>query len=260
MAPRIPSFAYPLVTLGVLVVVWEVSVVAFDIPTYLLPPFHSVIATLVQEIGTLLRHSSTTLLEVLLGFGLTIAVALPISIGIASFRLVDQLVYPVLVASQTIPKVAIAPLLLVWLGFGLAPKIAIVVIVAFFPLVISSVAGLKSTPLEMLQLGRSMGLGRLAMFQKIVLPHALPTIFAGIKVAITLSVIGAVVGEFVGSDSGLGYLLIRALSNLDVELMFAALIVLSLIGVALFNIVSLIERATIPWHASQRITHVAGTA
>jgi NitT/TauT family transport system permease protein len=259
MSTRLPSAAYPIITLLVAITIWELSVVLFAIPSYLLPPFHKVIATLGLEAPTLAMHSVTTLVEIFLGFALTIAVAIPISIAIAASTLIDKLVYPVLVASQTIPKVAIAPLLLVWLGFGLAPKIAIVVIVAFFPLVIATVAGLKSTPVEMLQLGRSMGLSRRAMFQKVVLPQALPQIFAGVKVAVTLSVIGAVVGEFVGSDSGLGYLLIRALANLDIELMFADLIVLSLIGVVLFNAVSLLEKRAIPWHASQRGTFVAAT-
>jgi NitT/TauT family transport system permease protein len=243
---------YPLIGFGVLILLWEGSIALFGIPSYLLPHVHQVIFAFVDDFGPLLAHTSTTLVEILLGFAIAVLVAIPLSVAISANTVVEKTVYPLLVATQTIPKVAIAPLLLVWLGFGLAPKLALVVIMAFFPLVIATVAGLKATPLEMTRLGRSMGLTRTAMFSKIVLPYAMPAVFTGMKLATTLSVIGAVVGEFVGSNSGLGFLLIRSLANLDIELMFAALLVLTTIGVLFFNAVALVERAIIPWHISVR--------
>ena len=148
---------------------------------------------------------------------------------------------------------AIAPLMLVWMGFGVTPKIFVAVLIAFFPIVISAVTGLKSVPYEMLQLSRSMGLSPLATFQKIKLPYALPHIFAGLKVGITLAVVGAVVGEFVGADKGLGYLLLFTLGRLNTRLMFADMVVLAALGVAAFWMVQLVERKVLPWHVSVRL-------
>lgn len=246
------SSLYPFVGFGLLILLWEGAILAFRVPSYLLPHVHDVVIALIEDFGLLMTHASTTLVEVAAGFAIAVLIAIPLSVAISSSPVVEKMVYPILIATQTIPKVAIAPLLLVWLGFGLAPKLALVVIMAFFPLVIATVSGLKSTPVEMMRLGRSMGLTRRAMFTKIVFPFALPAVFTGMKLAATLSVIGAVVGEFVGANSGLGFLLIRSLANLNVELMFAALLVLSAMGVLLFNAVALVERATIPWHISVR--------
>jgi len=246
------ALGYPLLTVAAIAALWIVATDVLRVPSYLFPPLPLVLAKFGTSGGLLLMHARTTVGEIAAGFALTLAIGLPLSLAIASWPLLDRLVYPILVASQTTPKVAIAPLLVVWMGFGIAPKIFMVVIVAFFPLVISSVVGFKSTPSEMIRLGRSMGLSRLAMFTKVTLPHALPEVLAGVKVAITLAVIGAVIGEFVGADSGLGYLLMSALSRLDMELMFADLIVLILIGVVLFGIVAGLERILIPWHVSVR--------
>lgn len=248
----VSKVAYPVGTLVAVAILWEAGVVVFGIPAYLVPPLRNVLRALVENVGLLGQHTATTLYEVVVGFGITLAIGLPLSVAIAAWRPLDRFVFPILVALQTTPKVAIAPLLVVWMGFGIAPKIFMVVVVAIFPLIISSVAGFKSTPLEMVNLGRSMGLRRRALFNKIVLPYALPQVLAGVKVAITLAVIGAVIGEFVGAESGLGYLLISSLSRLELELMFADLLVLVFLGIALFGLVTLVERLTIPWHVSQR--------
>jgi NitT/TauT family transport system permease protein len=165
---------------------------------------------------------------------------------------VESFVYPLLVFSQSVPKIAIAPLFVVWFGFGIIPKVICAFMLGFFPVVVSTVAGFKSVEPDMLDLARSMKASKLSTFMRISLPQAMPSLFAGLKVSVTLAVVGAVVGEFVGSNSGIGYLLQIANGNFDLPLMFAALTVLSGIGVLLFVAVDVVERLMIPWHASHR--------
>ena len=160
--------------------------------------------------------------------------------------------------SQSIPKVAIAPLFVVWFGFGMLPKVLAAFLLGFFPVVVSAVQGFKSVEPDMLDLARAMEAGPLQTFRMIRLPHAMPAIFAGLKVSITLAVVGAVVGEFVGSNSGIGFVLQRSIGNFELPTMFAALVVLALIGVLLFWVVDVIERFAIPWHSSQRTEIVVG--
>jgi len=183
---------------------------------------------------------------------LRLAAGIPLAIGIASLRWVEKSVYPLLVISQAVPKVAIAPLLLVWIGFGMETKILIAVLVAFFPIVISTVVGLRGLPPEMVELGSSMGLTAASMFRKIRLPHALPSMFGGIKVAATFTVVGVVIGEFVGADKGLGYFLLFSSGQMQMDLMFADVIILGALGIGLFWIVEWAERRWLPWHVSVR--------
>ena len=171
---------------------------------------------------------------------------------IAGSRTVESYIYPLLVFSQSIPKIAIAPLFVVWFGFGMLPKVLSAFLLGFFPVVVSAVQGFKSVEPEMLDLVRAMEAIALQIFRMVSFPHAMPAIFAGLKVSITLAVVGAVVGEFVGSNNGLGFVLQRSIGNFELPTMFAALVILSLIGVVLFWILDVIERFVIPWHASQR--------
>lgn len=202
----------------------------------------------------LLRESMPTIYATLGGFALSVLIGVPMAMMIAYSRVIESYLYPLLVFSQSIPKVAIAPLFVVWFGFGLFPKMIVAFLLGFFPIVVSTVMGFKSVESDMVDLARSMGSTRLKMFFKISLPQALPSIFSSMKVSITLAVVGAVVGEFVGSNSGIGYVLQKANGNFDLPLMFAALVFLSLIGVLLFLAIDVIERLTIPWHVSQRGT------
>jgi NitT/TauT family transport system permease protein len=191
-------------------------------------------------------------MEVLIGFGLSILISIPLAALLSQWRWLEQTIYPLLVASQTLPKVAIAPLLVVWFGFGLVPNTLITFLMCFFPIVVDSLIGFRSVPKEVLWLAKSTGASSWNTFFKVQIPAALPSIFGGIKVASTLAVVGAVVGEFVGADSGLGYQLIIANGTLDVQLSFAVLIVLSILGITLFALVDLAERLLLPWHISQR--------
>jgi NitT/TauT family transport system permease protein len=186
------------------------------------------------------------------GFLLSALFGIPVAMLIAGSRTVESYVYPLLVFSQSVPKIAIAPLFVVWFGFGIFPKVISAFLLGFFPVVVSAVQGFKSVDPDMVDLARAMQGSRFHVFRAVNLPHAMPAIFSGLKVSVTLAVVGAVVGEFVGSNSGIGYVLQRSIGTFDLPTMFAALVILALLGVVLFWIVDRIERVLIPWHVSQR--------
>lgn len=249
----------PALLVLMLLALWDLAIRLFHIPPYLVPTPWSVVEQLVQQWPQLWRQGLITTYATLGGFGLSILFGIPMALLIAYSRTVESFVYPLLVFSQSVPKVAIAPLFVVWFGFGIIPKIICAFLLGFFPIVVSTVMGFKSVEPDMLDLARSMKASRLQTFMRIRFPHALPSIFAGLKVSVTLAVVGAVVGEFVGSNSGIGYLLQIANGNFDLPLMFAGLTVLSGIGVLLFVLIDVIEHLLIPWHASHR-TDFAATA
>jgi len=184
--------------------------------------------------------------------------SIPLAMAIAYSRFVENTIYPVIVFLQIIPKIAIAPLFIIWLGFGLLPKLLIVFLLCFFPIVVSSVAGFKSVDPDVMDFARSTGASPTRMFFKIRLPQALPEIFTGLKIGAALSATAAVVAEFVASDRGLSYLLQQYNGQLETPMVFAIIVLLSLIGLAIYYAVELIERLVIPWHVAQRPTEIAG--
>ena len=242
----------PLLFLLLLVVLWDLAIRVFRIPPYQIPAPQDVLITLWEEWPKLLAEAGPTTLATVEGFLLSAVFGIPMAMLIAGSRTVENYIYPLLVFSQSIPKIAIAPLFVVWFGFGMLPKVLSAFLLGFFPVVVSAVQGFKSVEPDMLDLARAMEANRLQIFRMVSLPHALPAIFSGLKVSITLAVVGAVVGEFVGSNSGLGFVLQRSIGSFELPTMFAALVVLSLIGVILFWVLDVIERFAIPWHASQR--------
>jgi NitT/TauT family transport system permease protein len=244
--------ARPLLLVIMLLLLWQAAVVVFAVPKWLIPEPAAVVRELGNEWPRLLREGAVTTWASLGGFAMSVAIGIPLAMAIAYSRTVESFLYPILVFSQTIPKIAIAPLFVVWFGFGVTPKVISAFLLAFFPVVVATVTGFKSVERDMLDLARSMKTGPLQTFLKFSFPHALPHIFAGLKVAVTLAVVGAVVGEFVGSNSGIGYVLMLANGNFDLALMFAALVVLSMIGVVLFILLEVVEKLVIPWHVSQR--------
>jgi NitT/TauT family transport system permease protein len=249
----------PLATVALAIVAWDLIVRLLALPEYLLPPPSAVVEAFREEWRYLAPHTLVTVSEILAGFFLSIAVGIPLAMLIVYSPLLERAVYPLLVASQSIPKIAIAPLLIFWAGLGLFPKVLVAFLIAFFPVVIDTVLGLRSVEPEMLHLARSMGAREVKVFLKIRLPHALPSIFAGLKVAVTLAVVGAIVGEFIQADRGLGYALLQANAMLNTKLSFAAIVLLGVIGTVLFLIVDWVERLLIPWHASRRLEAAAGT-
>lgn len=254
---RVSAIIYPVVVLLAALALWEAGARLLDIPTYILPPPSKIAVVMVEKMPLLLRHGWVSTTEIVLGFLLSVVVGIPLALATFLWPAFARSVYPLLVSSQAVPKMAVAPLFIVWFGFGLLPKVLIAFLIAFFPIVINTVVGLAAIEPEKIHLARSMGLGGWATFFKIRLPNALPSIFGGLKIAITLAVVGAVVGEFVGGDAGLGYLLMSANGSMDTPLLFAGLVGLTVIGIVLFLLIEIAERFAIPWHTSTRNTGAA---
>jgi len=242
----------PIAGILVFLVIWQLGVVVSKAPAYLLPAPTEIARTFIDEFPRLLRHGWVTTYEMLLGYLLAVAIAVPLAIAITSSQRFDQFVMPTMLFFQVVPKVAIAPLFLVWFGVGVLPKVLVAFLISFFPIVIDSAVGLRSMSSEMLDLARSMGASRTQIFTRFRLPTSLPYLFSGLKVAATLAIAGAVVGEFVGADKGLGYLLLTTNSNMETALMFATIVALTIIGLAFFYLVEFIEALLIPWHVTHR--------
>ncbi|HUG79181.1 MAG TPA: ABC transporter permease [Burkholderiales bacterium] len=240
----------PVAVLAAIVLVWEAAVHAFDIPVYLLPAPSVIWRDCVAIAGNIAGHTWATLVTIMLGFAASIVVSLPVAALLTSSASVASAVYPILVLTQSIPKVALAPILVVMLGANELPRVVITFLVAFFPLVISVATGFLSVPPELLELGRSYKASRLRELYRIRLPYAVPFIFSGLKVAITLCVVGAVVAEFVNADRGLGYLIVTSTAFFKVPVAFGAVILLSVIGIVLFQAIVVIERIFFPWSSS----------
>ena len=242
------GYTLPLATVVLLIAVWELTVRIFQLPQLYLPAPSLIAEELWRWKGMLLFHAGITLSEALLGFALGVAGGIPLALAITYSPLLQRTIYPLIVISQSIPKVAVAPLFLVWLGYGIETKIMIGFLVTFFPIVVNTSTGLASAEPELLDLIRSLGGSRLLEFRKIRFPHAMPFMFAGFKVSITLAVIGAIIGEFVASDQGLGYIILSASAQLKIGLVFACLAWLSLIGITLFTLIQWLEHIVIPWN------------
>lgn len=238
---------FPLLGIAVVVVAWQAYVDIFDVSRIVLPGPLGIYASAAQNWPLLMRKSWPTFLESAYGFALAVVIGVPMAVAVANSRLLNLTLYPLFVATQSIPKVAVAPIVLVWFGIGLKSKLAIAFLVAFFPVVVDTATGLAGTPAGLLELARSLRATPWQVFWKVQLPAALPHMFAGAKVAVTLAVVGAVIGEFVGSNNGLGNLLLAANSQLDSALAWAALIWLGALGILLFLAVVLVERLAMPW-------------
>jgi NitT/TauT family transport system permease protein len=241
-----------LALLGLLYVVWWFVTAREMVAPYLIPPPGRVADTITAEWDLLLRSSYGTLYTTVLGFFWATGLGLLTAVLIVYSTTMARALYPIILFAQVIPKIAIAPILVVWFGLGYTPSIMLATLIAFFPIVISGVAGLRSIDPEHLDLAATMGAGRLRTFIKVRFPGSLPHLMSGLKVAVTLAVVGAVVGEFVGAGEGLGTLLLVASGSLNSALLFADLIFMSAIGIALFAVVELAERLLMPWHASRR--------
>jgi NitT/TauT family transport system permease protein len=247
---RFDKIAKISLTLIAFLIVWELACHLFNVPPYLLPKPSDIALRLYEKRGLYLGHSWVTFYETVLGFAFAVlggCLAAAIIVVIPSLR---DLIMPLLLIAQIIPKVAIAPILLIWFGYGLTPKVLIAFLVAFFPVVVNTAQGLASVEHELLELGQSLKASRWQTFWKFRVPTALPDLFSGMKIAITLAVIGAVIGEFVGGNRGLGYLIIIANQELDTPLAFAAIFILSLGGIFLFWLIELAERLVVPWNNS----------
>jgi ABC-type nitrate/sulfonate/bicarbonate transport system permease component len=244
---RHASWVSPVLLIALIVGVWELAVRLSGVPLWLLPAPSDVVRSLVEDRDILLPNAWVTLSEVLIGFAC--AVIAGVGLGIAVYRspTLNRALYPIIIASQTIPVPALAPLLLVSLGYGLAPKVIVTALVGFFPIVVNTVEGLRSTDRDVVNLLRSFGASRGKVFRLAEFPSSLPSIFAGARIAVAICVIGAVFGELVGARAGLGYLMVRAIAQFETPRMVAAIVLLSVISTSLFATVGLLERAVLPW-------------
>jgi NitT/TauT family transport system permease protein len=249
---RIGDFLLPALLVLAVFAVWAGSVRLFAIPSYLLPGPDEVFVRIIHDRAIFWKHSCATLSVIVIGFLISVAFGIALALAVVLNRTAERTLMPLIVGSQTIPKIAIAPLFVVWLGFGMQPKIAVTFLITFFPVAVATIAGLKAVETDMLDMVRAMGASPSVAMLKVRVPAALPQVFSGLKIAITSAVVGAIVAEFVGSDSGLGYLLLTSTATLDGPLVWSALLILVVIGVGLFTAIARLERAVIPWHVSIR--------
>jgi NitT/TauT family transport system permease protein len=233
----------------IFVALWEWVVRAWNVPNFLVPAPSTVAGALGRGVrtGLYLTNFWITLFEALVGFVIAAVAGIVLGAIIAQFRLVERTFYPYLVALQTLPKIAIAPLIIVWFGFGISSKVIIAGTVAFFPVLVNVIVGLKTVDAAKLDLMRSLRASRWQTFRLVTFPNALPFVFAGLDIAIVFSVLGAIVGEFVGSQKGLGNLILQFNFSLDVAGVFAVLILLSVMGVALHLVMQAVQRHVIFW-------------
>jgi NitT/TauT family transport system permease protein len=245
-----PEIALPIGALIGMVALWELVCRGFGIPGYLVPAPSAIWVETVQIAGPVAAHALATTQTVLLGFLASLIISLPLAVLITASPLIANTVYPLLVLTQSIPKVALAPILVVIFGTNELPRVVVTFLVAFFPLVLSIAAGITAVPPELIELGRACKASRWRELWRIRLPYAVPFVFSGLKAAITLSVVGAVVGEFVNADRGLGYLIVTSTAFFKVPLAWGALVLLSLLGIVLFQAVVIIEQVFFPWSVS----------
>jgi len=242
----------PALVVVVIGIVWEIVTSLGLVESYLVPTPAATWQQFVDNTGYLWDASVVTTAETLVGFAAAVVLGLLSALVMAFSPALEKSVYPILVLLQVVPKIAVAPLFVVWLGFGFSPKVLMATLIAFFPVVVAGFTGLKSIDPDLIELASTMNATRMQTFIRFRFPSALPFIMSGLKVAVTLAVTGAVVGEFVGSNSGLGYVILEANGNVNTAMLYAALIVLSLIGVVLFVAVDIAERLLMPWHSSRR--------
>lgn len=234
------------------IIVWEAVVRLFRVPNYVLPAPTEIAGTIGADWALLLQYTYITVAETVVGFALAIIFGVAAAILVTTSERIKDTVMPLVVVTQLVPKVAIAPLILIWCGYGVSSKIVMAFLIAFFPIVIDMIAGLTMVEKELVDLLRSLGAGRWKIFMKAQVPNSLPFLFSGMRVSITFAIIGAIVGEFVGGSQGLGYLIVVSTSQLKTDVVFASLAVLTGVGFALFAIVGVGERLLIPWSSRER--------
>ena len=232
--------------------IWELAVIIFDIRGYILPRPTEIAKAIVKYRSQLLDGFLFTVRSLILGYIVAVVAGIMLALPVAFSKFVQRAIYPLLLFFQVIPKVALAPIFVIWFGFGLPPKIMIVFLLSFFPVLINGIVGLRSVDQDIINLTRSTGAKKMDVFFKVRLPSALPTFFAGFKMAAISATVGAVIGEFIGSDSGLGYLILTANGDLQTDYAFAAITLLTVLGLTLYYLVEGLEKLLLPWHISQR--------
>lgn len=245
------KYRYPLLFILGLLLFWELLVRICQYPKYLLPAPRDILATLPEMLPIMLMHTRYTLLAALVGFILAIVIALILAVLMDVSPMLRQGMYPLLVISQTVPIIAVAPLFIIWFGYGLLPKVIVVALVCFFPVVVSLTQGMQAGDPDMVNLLKVMGASTWQIIKEVRLPAALPSFFAGLKIAATYSIMGAVVGEWLGSSKGLGVYMTRALHSFQLDRIFCAILIIALLSVLLFMLIEIISRMAMPWYYKQ---------
>lgn len=253
-----PEIVLVPVSFVILVSAWEVLVGVFDTPAYILPPPSDIYATLSGQLQSpnFYKNLRVTSTEILAGYGLGATFAFIMAIGVVQSRLVEKTIFPYVVALQAVPKVALAPLFVIWFGFGMQSKIVVAALVSFFPILVNTIDGLRSANPDLLELLRSLGASKRQVFMKVKLPNSMPFVFAGLDIGIVFAVIGAVVGEFVGAKAGLGFQMLQYIYNFDISGLFAIIIVLSGMGLFGHLVVRALQRRFAGWATPN---HVIGS-
>jgi len=244
----VQEWVRPVAALILLIVAWEAVTKLLNVPVWLIPAPSEIVAATFERGTEVLFHTWVTFYETLLGFALAIVLGVPLAVAVVHSKSLSNTIYPLILVTQSIPKVAFAPILLIWFGYGDFPKILVAFLVAFFPIVVDTATGLRSPPPQAIDLARQLAASDFQVYTKIRFPSALPHFFAGLKVAITLAVIGAVIGEFVGAESGLGFLVIESTSHFKTPLAFGAMMLLAIMSMVLFAVVAIAERIVCPWY------------
>jgi putative hydroxymethylpyrimidine transport system permease protein len=241
------TYGPPLVLVALAIGLWELLCRALDVPDYLWPTPSLVVTTLADNASDLGSDTWVTLKEVIYGFLIAVAAGLGIGIALHLSGVLRRAVLPLLIASQSIPTVVLAPVLVLVMGFGIGPKLAIIALFCFFPIVVNTVDGLGSVDREYVRMMLTLDASRMSIFRRVEFPSALPLIFSGTRIAATYAAIGAFFGEWAGSEAGLGFQMLQAQGRLDTPLVFAAVLIVTLIAVAVFLLVTLLERLLVPW-------------
>ncbi|MGH8221695.1 MAG: ABC transporter permease [Woeseiaceae bacterium] len=252
MKTLLAGVLYPLTTVALVLFLWYLATDVYQVPSYILPSIDQVLEALKRGYvdGEYWEHLAFTLRAMVLGYLAGVAVAMILGVLVAEIRVVERMIFPVVIALQSMPKVALAPLVIVWFGFGIESKIVLVALICFFPIFINVIAGLRSVDSNLVDMMRAFGAPAPRILFEVKLPHAAPTIFAGLQISVVLGLIGAVVGEFIASTRGLGFLIQASSNLLDLGVVFAALISLAAIGICGTQFVRLVQRRLIFWQRS----------
>lgn len=243
----LPRLVPPAIVVVATFVIWELVIRLFDVPTYIWSPPSLIAETIVERFSELLSHAWVTLTETLVGFFFAVFFGLAFGLLLHFSAMAKRALYPLLIASQSIPTVVLAPVFVLVLGFGIWPKVGVVALFCFFPIVVGTIDGLSGVDREYIRMMLTLDASRFGIFRRVEFPAALPQIFTGTRVGATYAAIGAVFGEWAGSQSGLGWQMLQAKGRLDTALVFADIVFITVMALSLFGVVSLIERLTIPW-------------
>ncbi|MGI5849200.1 MAG: ABC transporter permease [Christensenellales bacterium] len=247
-SPSIATKIYPAAAFSVLIIIWELIVWLNNVPEYRLPAPSAILSEFVNSFGLLMYHAATTVVEALIGFVLGVALSVFFAVAMSMVKPIKLMFYPFMIVSQTIPLVVIAPLLAIWFGFGIVPKIIMSVVVVFFPVTVSLTEGLGTCDEDLVDLMKVMKASKRQIYRTVLIPNALPSFFAGMKISAAYCIMGAVISEWTGASRGLGIYLSRAMSTFKTAALFSNIAVIILLSLILFKIVDLIEKKVIPWN------------